>query len=310
MRSPRRLTAAAVLLATAFAGTPALMSSANAAPDADDRAGDRAVARAADRYGVSERALRSRLSKDPALRLTAGGVAYLIDPAPTDADPEPARIVAQQFPLPDTFLLHSKPDSQRTIYLDFNGGDVSNTLWNGPPGNNLPNGTHPAMDLAGNGAAFSDTELMQVQDVYQRVAEDYAPFDVDVTTEEPTGRDLDRTGAGDHVYGTRALISPSNSALNTICGGGCGGVAFIGVFDHYSGRTGSPRRTTSSSLPGSSRRRWATTRRTSPRRPLTRSGTTSAWTTTPPRCRATTPDTTCGRRSWASATTGRSRSSR
>ena len=94
------------------------------------------------------------------------------------------------------------------------------------------------MDLAGNGAAFNDAELMQIQDIYQRVAEDYAPFDVDVTTEEPPAADLDRTGAGDQVYGTRALISPSTSALNTICGGNCGGVAFIGVFDHYSGKDG------------------------------------------------------------------------
>ena len=53
--TPRRLTAAAVLLATAFAGTPALLSSADAAPDT----GDRSVARAADRYGVSESALRA-----------------------------------------------------------------------------------------------------------------------------------------------------------------------------------------------------------------------------------------------------------
>ena len=49
----------------------------------------------------------------------------------------------------------------------------------------MPNGSHPAMDLAGNGASFTNAELLQVQDIYQRVAEDYAPFDVDVTTEEP-----------------------------------------------------------------------------------------------------------------------------
>ncbi len=236
MRSPRRSTATGLLLAVALAGTPVLLSpSAQAAPD---RADDRTVAKAADRYGVSEGALRSRLREDPNLRLTAGGVAFLIDPAPADTSPATARVLAQQFPLPDTFLLHSKPDSQRTIYLDFNGGNVSNTLWNGPSGNNLPNGDHPAMDIAGNGPAFTNTELLEVQDIFQRVAEDYAPFDVDVTTEQPPAADLDRTNAADQVYGTTALISPSASAFNTICGGGCGGVAFIGVFDHYSGKDG------------------------------------------------------------------------
>ncbi len=238
MRSPRRLTAAAVLLATAFAGSPALLSSADAAP----ATGDRSVARAADRYGVNASALQERLRNDPNLHLTTSGVAYVVDPAPSvRTQTQPNQLIGQAFPLPQTFLLHSKPDSQRTIYLDFNGGDVSGTYWNtdvdgAGPAIAVPNGSHPAMDLAGNGAAFSDPELMQVQDIYQRVAEDYAPFDVDVTTEEPPAADLDRTNSGDQVYGVRAMISPSTTALNNLCQGGCGGIAFIGVFDHYSGK--------------------------------------------------------------------------
>jgi hypothetical protein len=226
-----RLLVATVLLSTAFAGTPALLSSADAARDT----GDRSVARAADRYGVSERALRDRLRTDPDFRLTPSGVAFVVDPVPATRT-QPARVAAQSFPLPQTFLLHSKSNALRTIYLDFNGGTVSNTLWNGVAGNNLPNGTHPAMDLAGNGDAFTDSELLQIQDIYLRVAEDYAPFNVDVTTEEPPAADLNRTNAADLVYGTRALISSSNSALSTICGGACGGIAFIGVFDHYTGK--------------------------------------------------------------------------
>ena len=234
MRSPRRLLAATVLLATAFAGTPALISSADAAPDP----GDRAVARAADNYGVSEEALRARLKGDSSLRLTSSGLAYFIDPAPPATKQEPAKLLAQNFPPEQTFFLHSKPDSQRTIYLDFDGGDVSDTLWNGPSGGNLPNGTHPAMDLAGNGNAFTSTELAQIQDIYLRVAEDFAPFDVDVTTEEPPAADIERTNSSDQVYGTRAMISSSDTALAVICGGNCGGVAFIGVFNHYPGKDG------------------------------------------------------------------------
>ena len=237
--SPRRVTAAAVLLATALGGTLSSVSIADAAPDR----GDGGVTRAADNYGVSEAGLRARLRNDPNFRITTSGVAYNIDPIPT-SKAEPARVIGQAFPLPDTFLLHSKPDSSKTIYLDFNGHSLSGTLWNtdfdgpGNPGTPVPNGSHPAMDLAGNGASFTDAELLQVQDIYQRVAEDYAPFDVDVTTEEPPAADIERANAGDNVYGTRALISPSATALNNICQGACGGVAFIGVFDHHSGKDG------------------------------------------------------------------------
>ena len=71
-----------------------------------------------------------------------------------------------------------------------------------------------------------------VQDVWRRVAEDYAPFSVDVTTQDPPAATLLRANAGDQVYGVRALISPSTAAETNICGaGGCGGVAYLNVFD-------------------------------------------------------------------------------
>jgi len=195
--SPRRLTAAAVLLATALGGTLSSGSTADAAPDR----GDGAVASAADRYGVSETALSQRLRTDPSFRLTPSGVAISVDPAPTGT-PTHGALMAQAFPLAATFDLHSKPGSQRTIYLDFDGQNVSNTVWNtnfdgNGPGQPVPNGFHPAMDLAGDGAAFNNNELLQVQDIFQRVAEDYAPFDVDVTTEVPLAASLDRTNAAD-----------------------------------------------------------------------------------------------------------------
>ena len=129
------------------------------------------------------------------------------------------------------------------------------------------------------------------------VAEDYAPFDVDVTTEDPGTAGLVRSSSGDTVYGTRVLVTPSDDPFAKICARGCGGVAYIGVFDRCRVRTTSP--------PGCFRRRWATTPRTSPRRPPTRRATTSASTTTAPLRWATTPGTGSGRRSWASATTAR-----
>ena len=92
-------------------------------------------------------------------------------------------------------------------------------------------GDHPAWDPAGNGPTFTDSEKAAIQDIWQRVAEDYAPFDVDVTTQDPGEAAIHRSGPADQVFGTRALITPSDRAWDAICGRGCGGIAYLGVFD-------------------------------------------------------------------------------
>ena len=75
-----------------------------------------------------------------------------------------------------------------------------------------------------------------MQSIWQRVAEDYAPFNIDVTTQDPGDAGIIRTDPTDQVYGIRALISPSTAAQNAICGGPvCGGVAYVNVFDQYAG---------------------------------------------------------------------------
>ena len=70
-----------------------------------------------------------------------------------------------------------------------------------------------------------------VQEVWAIVAEDYAPFDVDVTTADPGYDGLVRTGSLDTTYGTRVLVSPSDDAFSKICNSGCGGVAYLDVYD-------------------------------------------------------------------------------
>jgi PKD repeat protein len=59
------------------------------------------------------------------------------------------------------------------------------------------------------------------------VAEDYAPFDVDVTTETPIADKLTRVSATDQVFGTTVVITSRSGVYS----GSCGGVAYIGVFD-------------------------------------------------------------------------------
>lgn len=121
----------------------------------------------------------------------------------------------------DVFTLHSRPTSNRTIYLDFNGHSVEGTAWNGGARIDAP-----PYDSDGDPASFSDAERAKVYEAFLSVSEDYRPFDVDVTTEEPADDRLTRSGDADQVYGTRAVITPKDV---TNCR--CGGQAYIGTFD-------------------------------------------------------------------------------
>ncbi|MGL5035684.1 MAG: hypothetical protein ACRC6M_18010, partial [Microcystaceae cyanobacterium] len=84
--------------------------------------------------------------------------------------------------LSNTFLLHSNPSATKTIYLDFNGHILpAGSAWaNGYNGGNAINA--PAWSLDADTTTFSDAERSIIQGIWQRVAEDFAPFDVNVTT--------------------------------------------------------------------------------------------------------------------------------
>ena len=169
------------------------------------------------------------LLRDPTVRLTDEGRAYVVDPAaPASvgrAAPAAARAVA---PLPQTFRLHSNPGAKRTIFLDFDGTTVKDTAWNDQL--DVRGGEHTGWDPGNNGRKFSARERRMVQSVWARVAEDYAPFAVDVTTEEPRDDRINRSNKRDKVFGTRVLITDSRQAHTAICNRQCGGVSFINVF--------------------------------------------------------------------------------
>ncbi len=177
------------------------------------------------------------LRDDPTAALDSSGQLFYREPLPAGAlaaarTPGMAPAAAPQFPLDQTFDLHSKAGSQRTIYLDFDGMTVSGTRWNDE---GLPNGTHPAWTLDGNASTFNNAERTMVQEIWQWVAEDFAPFDVDVTTADPGVAGITRSSAGDQVYGARALITPSNAAVQNLCDGQCVGIAYVDVFDQVGG---------------------------------------------------------------------------
>jgi PKD repeat protein len=138
-----------------------------------------------------------------------------------------ATVVAGPYPSAQTFLLHSRPTSVRKIYLDFNGHTTSGTSWNSAytAGANI---VTPAFDLDAAPASFSTAELDRIQLIWQRVVEDFAPFDVDVTTEDPGIEGLRRTTSTDNAYGVRVCIGGSSMDW---FGAGAGGVAYLGSFN-------------------------------------------------------------------------------
>jgi PKD repeat protein len=124
----------------------------------------------------------------------------------------------------DAFQLHSLPGATRVIYLDFDGHTTSGTQWNSSYTGGANIVSQP-FDLDGSPSTFSSTERAVIQGIWQRVAEDYAPFGVDVTTQDPGVEGLRRTTTGDDAYGIRAVISPTSWY------GGAGGVGYVGSFN-------------------------------------------------------------------------------
>ena len=130
------------------------------------------------------------------------------------------------FGLGETFLLHSNPTAAtRTIYLDFDGNTTTGTQWNSNFNNGDPIVT-PAYSFEGD-SNFSDNELSRIQYIWQRVAEDYLPFNVDVTTEDPGSAALIKSIPSDTEYGVRVCIGGSSSDWY---GANAGGVAYMYSF--------------------------------------------------------------------------------
>jgi hypothetical protein len=132
-----------------------------------------------------------------------------------------------QFPLSETFKLHSLPNATKRIYLDFDGHLTVNTLWQTSEGHG-PIDT-PAFSLDADYSSFTDVEKETIQDVWTRVSEDFAPFEIDVTTEDPGIAALANTGGSDTAWGIRVVVG-GNGAWN-----GAAGVAFLGGFGDSGG---------------------------------------------------------------------------
>jgi PKD repeat protein len=130
------------------------------------------------------------------------------------------------FPVDQTFLLHTKPGASKVIYLDFDGHTTSGTFWN----TNFASGANivtPAYSTDSTTTSFTVTELNNIQAIWQRIAEDFAPFDVDVTTQDPGLEALRKTTTADTQFGVRVCIGGSSYDWY---GAGAGGVAYLNSF--------------------------------------------------------------------------------
>ena len=101
-------------------------------------------------------------------------------------------------------VLSSLSSAKATIYLDFDGEQVNSAYWNtGKPFTCAPSGMTDA----------------QITEVFNRVAEDYRPFDINITTDES------KFLAAPLASRLRVIITPTSGWFT-----GVGGVSFIGSF--------------------------------------------------------------------------------
>jgi len=154
-----------------------------------------------------------------------GGIFYAdtvlpetVDTALTD--PGTAAITATD---PNTvFALHSKPGASRLVYLDFDGHLIAGTAWN----SDYSELAAKAFDTDGNPTVFGAAERAAIAEIWHRVAEDYAPYDIDVTTQDPT-----TLGISFGPLVARVLITTDSDQLGrAMPAAGAGGVAYVNVW--------------------------------------------------------------------------------
>jgi hypothetical protein len=151
---------------------------------------------------------------------------FALDPAAIPAQEEsviPA-VALPVSPFPDGLIFHSRRGSSNVLFLNFAGENVTNTQWNTSLGRTLIPAV--AFSTDNNYSTFSDAEQLAIRRIWQRVSEDYAPFDIDVTTERPVTFGI-RTAEALITRSTDAngAANPSSSA---------GGVSYVATFSFSS----------------------------------------------------------------------------
>ena len=133
-----------------------------------------------------------------------------------DENPLPPQIAALTPPLADLQNLQSKPGASKTLYIDYWGGTLTGTAWNSDF-----NGIYQPFDNNGDSASFSDNERYVMWLGWREAAEDYATFDINVTTSQA-------------VYNSTAAVNRSQIIASPTNFYGGGGIAYVDVFSNSS----------------------------------------------------------------------------
>ena len=156
-----------------------------------------------------------------------GGILYAceVELAPgeavlSDDPPELGLASVPVSPFPASLVFHSRPGAANVLYLNFEGENVTNTEWN----TYLGRSEIPALAFSSDSdySTYSDSEQLAIKRIWQRIAEDYAPFNIDVTTERPA------------TFTTRTAVAlitrntDANGEANPFST--AGGVAYLNVF--------------------------------------------------------------------------------
>lgn len=227
--SPYRLLAG--LLALAMLPASSLAQDLPSVPEFPGAVnGEEAVAQLGDRteevaaqHQLSAEELIDTLRRDPTLWLTDNDSLVYVDlPAADRFQENDPGSWSGSIPLSQAFLLHTNPDADKVIYLDFDGHHSKNNGW----GHNIQ---FPPWNTSGSSSSFSNGELQSIINHWLYVAEDFAAWDVDVTTEEPPVDDIKKTVIGDDRYGVRCVMTQTTSGF----GSGTGGIAVLGSFGGF-----------------------------------------------------------------------------
>lgn len=215
----RWLTSAVATLgagALAFGGA-AVPAAAEDVPDAPVELQSSATKyeRAAAQSGDTPEAIE-KLEEAGLISVTDHGFFYYNDQAHESADLRnlALRAAPEGAAIPGTPAGGSRPGAPVTVYLDFDGETLEGTLWN-------VEAETESLDFAP-AALVTDRAA-----VWAAVAEDYAPFNVNVTTTRPSDDQLYKTSADDNVYGSHVIITDSYDEVLPAAAGN-GGIAWLG----------------------------------------------------------------------------------
>lgn len=156
----------------------------------------------------------------PFLHADATGGIFYADtfelPDTTEAEGSAPAAPATTLSASEVFGLHSKPGATNIIYLDFDGHLISGTVWSNSDLNAV------SYDLDGITSAFNQAEIDNIAEIWRRIAEDFAPFTVDITTEEPT--------SFGPTVGRLLITRDTDANGQAMPAQGAGGVAYVNVW--------------------------------------------------------------------------------